>query len=186
MKHFNGFEARKDTSSAQLPIDAYVCKIISAEVNSTQYGDKLLVQFDIAEGPYTEYYAHQLADSTFADAKWKGNIRISVPTEGDQYFAQQLRGFNNFMYAVEESNPGFHWDWDEGKLAGKLLGIVYRNKEWEKDGKTGWYSEPFKPVTVEDVHSGNFSIPKEKPLAASKKPAQAETYTTVSEDDCPF
>ena len=46
-----------------------------------------------------------------------------------------------------------------------MVGVLFRNFEWEMDdGRSGWSTECCTFVSVEDVRTGNFRQPKDKPL----------------------
>ena len=55
------------------------------------------------------------------------------------------------------------------------MGVLFRNFEWAMDdGRSGWSTECCTFVSVEDVRTGNFKQPKDKPLrnkAANNIPA---------------
>ena len=72
--------------------------------------------------------------------------------------------FKGMVTSFEKSNPGYQWNWDEASLSGKLVGILFRNEEWEWDGKSGWAVRPFRAISIDSVRSGDFTIPKDKPL----------------------
>ena len=67
---------------------------------------------------------------------------------------------------LEESNDGFHFDWDESKIVKKRVGIIFRNKEYDFEGKRGWFTEPFSVTDVESIRAEKYKIPADKPLAA--------------------
>ena len=88
---------------------------------------------------------------------------------------------------MQESNPGYVWNWDENTLKGKKYGALFRNKEWEMDGNTGWTTEAGGAVTAEDIRTGNFKPLKDKPL--KDKPTQQQAAASApaeDEDDLPF
>lgn len=60
-------------------------------------------------------------------------------TEKDGWTASALKAL---IAAVEESNPGFHFDWDEKKLKDKVAGCLFRSEEWAFNGRTGWTTRP--------------------------------------------
>ena len=195
IKQYNGFKAEKSIEGG-LPVEAYICRIVGAAVRkSANTGSEYLaVAFDISEGAYAGYFSNLYANRTSEDAKYKGILNVMIPVEGTQWFESQKKQFNNLIYAVEESNKGFHFDWDESKLKNQFIGILFRNEEWEWEGKTGWNVKPFKALSVDDVKTGNYKIPKDKTL---KKPetntAPAPAYTNasfnpaeLSDDDIPF
>lgn len=84
MKKVN-VEAKKMSESAQIPIDGYVVSILSAKVEETDYGEKLAIGFDIAEGEYKDFYKQKFDGDTSENKKWKGVIRLNVPDEKNQY-----------------------------------------------------------------------------------------------------
>ena len=70
-----------------------------------------------------------------------------------------------------------------------MVGVLFRNREWEmSDGRSGWSTECCTFVSVEDVRTGNFKQPKDKPL--KKKPvsnASADVFVPVDDSgDLPF
>ena len=91
---------------------------------------------------------------------------------------------------IEESNPSFRWAWDENALKGNMVGVLFRNFEWEMDdGRSGWSTECCTFVSVEDVRTGNFKQPKDKPLRnKSTNNAPASNFTVIDDslDDLPF
>lgn len=175
----------------QIPTDKpYVCKIISAkgmhydeaqkkmvETPTDKQPQKLVIAFDITEGDYTGYYKKRFSKDTSEDKKWKGVIRINVPkSDGSEQDGWTIRRFNTTLVNIEESNPGYLWDNDLSKLKDKLIGMVYRNKEWEMNGNTGWFSEPYSIIKVEDARAGKFRKPQDKPLdKKNTAPALAST-----------
>lgn len=47
-----------------------------------------------------------------------------------------VRFFKAFITAVEKSNKGYTWNWDEKSLVGKLIIVNFGEEEYEKDGVT--------------------------------------------------
>lgn len=149
----------------KLPLDAYVCKVVKGVVQTNDYGDQLCVLFDIAEGEQTGFYAKEFKSNTMKDKKWKGVLRVWLPrddgSEKDEFTKSALKGF---VTSIENSNPGYQWDWNENSLAGKLLGIMFRNEEWEFNGKHGWAVRPLRAMSADTVRSGDYTLPDPKPL----------------------
>ena len=165
MKAFNGLEIKKSASASEpLPAGGYVAKILNAKVEEYSWGEVLVISFDIAEGEYKDFFSKQYKENTREDKKWKGNFRLTVPQESNQYFDSQKRTFGNAIWAIEESNPSFKWAWDENALKGKMVGVLFRNYEYDVEGRHGWSTECCTFVSVEDVQTGNFKQPKDKPL----------------------
>ena len=197
MRPFKNYESTQTFSSRPtLPAGGYVCKILNAEekVYSSSKGEwhKLEISFDIAEGENKGFYAVDYRAQTGEDKKWKGVIRLNVPNDdGSEMDAWNKRSFKTNMQAIEESNSGYHWDWNEAQLKNKTVGIVFRSEEWEYNGKHGWRTAPFKMVPAADVKSGNIKIPDPKPLngkAASQASTAADLsdFVEVASADLPF
>ena len=191
MKAFNGLEIKKSVSASEpLPAGGYVAKILNAKVEEYSWGEVLVISFDVAEGEYKDFFSKQYKENTREDKKWKGNFRLTVPNEGNQYFDSQKRTFGNAIWAIEESNSGYHWDWNEAALKGKMVGVLFRNFEWAMDdGRSGWSTECCTFVSVEDVRTGNFKQPKDKPLKRKESFSSnqfSEMVEIDSTDDLPF
>lgn len=183
MKQYNGAKAEKQTKET-LPAGGYEALILGAEVENNDWGERLRIDFDICAGPYAGFFDRQFAGSTFDDKKWKGSIRLTVPDEQSKFFEGDKRRFNNFLYAVEDSNKGYTWNWDETSLKRLKIGVIFANKEWEYEGKTGWATVCQSLCSIEDIRTGNYTVPADKPL--KKTGAAAESYTPVTDEDLPF
>ena len=190
IKSYNGFKPERTTARETLPAGGYVAKIMDATVISYDWGDVLKVDFDIAEGEHKGFFATDYRNNTNDDKKWRGTYRINIPNESNQYFDSQRKSFNNLIACLEETNNGFHWAWDETALKGKGIGVLFRNKEWEYNGSTGWTTECCAVTTAKDIREGNFKMPKDKPLkakAANTGVNSETTFAPVDDDaDLPF
>ena len=183
MKSYNGFEAKKaSTGREQLPVGGYVCTIMKAEEEELSWGRRFKVSIDIAEGEYTGFWKKDYTGNDRDDKKWRGVLYLNVPKDdGSDIDNWNKRLFNNFIWAVQESNTGYVWDWDENKLKGKKVGVLYRNEEWilKDSGKTGWSTKAYTAASVEDIRTGNYKLPKDKPLSDKQK--QAAGISTANE-----
>lgn len=190
IKKFNGYEAKMIQPREQLPVGGYVCKIMKAEVLDYSWGQRLAVSIDIAEGQYKDFYANEYRAQTTEDKRWKGVLRLSIPTDdGSERDEWTKRSFNNFIGVVEDANPGYRFDWDETKLKGKTVGILFRNEEWEFNGRSGWSVKPFSTAAIGDIKDGKDFKIKDKPLAknaGAAAPAFAEEASSISGDELPF
>lgn len=161
----NWNEVKEFTDRPKLPLGAYVCRVKKVAVQSTDYGDQLCILFDICEGEYKDFFNSEFAANTMTDKKWKGVLRQWLPKDdGSEKDEWTKSSFKGMVTSFEKSNPGYQFDWNEASLVGKLIGIMFRNEEWEYDGKTGWAVRPFKAISVDSVRSGDFTLPKDKPL----------------------
>lgn len=165
----NWNEVREFSERRELELDAYVCKIKQGVVQQNDKGAQLCVVFDIAEGEYSGFYADDFKANTREDKKWKGVLRLFLPrndgSEKDEWTKSTLKGF---CTAVEKSNPGYQWNWDENSLKGKNIGILFRNEQWAYNGKTGWAVRPFRALSVDSVRNGDYKVPDDKPLSSAQ------------------
>ena len=88
--------------------------------------------------------------------------------------------------AVEESNAGYHWDWDETKLKGKVCGILVRDKEYSFNGRHGFAPEIFKLVSIQSIRDKSFKMPAPKYLNGNAPTEPATSSATSSVDDIDF
>lgn len=193
MKRYSGATAEKIATREQLPIGGYEVKIISIKEEVYDWGTRLAIAFDIVEGDYKGFYQKDFDNQTGEDKKWRGVYRIYEPKDdGSEKDAWTKRTFNNFIYCLEDSNPGYHLDWaplekgDFSQLKGKLLGMLFRSEEWEMNNngeyRTGWSTRPFAVLSTGDIKDGNFKMPKDKPL--KEKASAANQFAPLdSEDD---
>lgn len=191
MKPYGNFKAQKSTGGSQaIPAGGYVGKIKAAKVAEYNWGNVLEVAFDVTEGELTGFFQKQFDANTADDKKWKGVCRIVIPDGTEEEW--QRRPFENLIYSIEDSNSGYHWDWNEAGLKGKLCGFLFNNREWEMNGNTGWTTECRNAATVDDVREGTYKIPKDRPLknGSSSRMNQpnvnAGDFSETSDDDVPF
>ncbi|MFR3238489.1 MAG: hypothetical protein ACLTOU_08175 [Acutalibacter sp.] len=195
MRAINNWENVKASADfTALPAGGYVCKIQGAKIRTFDGRngsfERLEVAVDIVEGEYKDHFRRDFDSQNTEDKKWRGVLRLYVPSgdgsEQDNWSAAKLK---RFISDVEDSNPGYHWDWEEQKLKGKLVGLTFRREEWEWGGKTGWKTNPFQAYTVEDIRQNKFQLPKDKPLkkeAAPAVPKFEDAVDTEGDDDLPF
>lgn len=154
MKAFAGYEPKKQSSREPLPAGGYVVKILDAAEVTYSWGNVLEISFDVTEGQHKDFFRSDYKNNTNEDKKWRGKYRLVVPKDdGSEKDGWSKNTFNGAMFALEDSNPGFHWEWDESKLKGLTVGALFRNKEWEMNGSSGWTTECCAFITAEDVRT---------------------------------
>ena len=178
-----------------LPKGGYVCQIQGARIKeyTGQNGsfERLEIALDICEGEFKDYYRKDFEAQNTEDRKWRGVLRLFLPKEDasqqDEWAKSRLK---SLIGAIEDSNPGYHWDWDETKLKGKRVGCLFRAEEWEFAGRSGWKTQPFKAMDVQSIRDGKFALPKDKPLNRQPIQQAAEAdFSAInleSDDDLPF
>ena len=100
-----------------------------------------------------------------------------------------MRRFKTMIEAFEDSNDGYHWDWNEETLKGKLIGGVFNNKEWEMNGRTGFFTNCHHLTSAENIRKGNFKIPDDTLLkGTTKKSDENGGWMDVSgeQEELPF
>lgn len=166
------------TERRKLPLGAYVCRIKQANVQQNTWGDQLCILFDIEDGEYAGFYDADFKGNTREDKKWKGVLRYFLPLDnGDEKDEYTKSSFKGLVTSIEESNPGYTWNWDERTLKGKLLGIIFRNEEWEYNEKSGWAVRPWRACSVDTVADGSYTLPKDKPLKKAETASYGNAYT---------
>lgn len=195
MKPFSGYEAKKKTTREHIPAGGYVVKVLDVKEDECKWGNVLEISFDVIEGQYTGFFKADYKNNGYEDKKWRGKYRLNVPKDdGTDEDNQTKVNFNDVMYSFEDSNNKFHWDWDETKLKGLTIGALFRRKEWEINGYTGFWSECCKLIPAQDIRDGNFEIPKDK-LLNNKKNNKAQELgvggpsfedITDTDDEFPF
>lgn len=115
-----------------LPPGAYKCQVVQVNITKTQSGKEMMVFcFDIAEGPFKDYYMKQFKSrqKTDKDVKYPGIFRQL--TRGDS-----LPFFKGVITSIEKSNPGYRWNWEEKSLIKKYFGGIFGREEYVgTDGK---------------------------------------------------
>ena len=186
----NWNEVQEFSDRQKLPLGAYVCKVKQVRIQDNSFGSQLCMLFDISEGEYAGYFQKDYNGNTAQDKKWRGVLRVWVPNDdGSDKDEMTKRGFKGMVTAFEKSNPGYVWDWNENSLVNKQVGILFRNEEWNYNGKQGWAVRPFRAISVDTVRDESYTLPKDKPLSATTNVAPTNPnngYVEVEDDELPF
>ena len=184
MKKIENFEQVKASGEFDsLKPGGYIGVLYKAEDESEK--EYLKVSFDIAEGEFAGYYKNLYSQFNF----WGGVFIRS-------YKEKALSMFKGFIKAVEESNVGYVWNWDESTLKGKKVGLIIQEEEYVPTGGThaGELRTRLivqKVVNVETIKSGKYKVPELKKLDKYTGPtvkAQANDVKpmNISDDSLPF
>ena len=128
INNWDNIEAKGISDFVRLSAGGYVGIIKNAEeyTSETTGNKSLKVECDICEGKFKDYFQKSY-DNNDSNKKWDNNsTRYLGLGESSLPF---LKGF---ITAVENSNVGYKWDWDEKKLIGKKVGLVYQYEEYKK------------------------------------------------------
>ena len=189
---YTGYKAEKPASGKEtLPVGAYIAKVLDVKEIPYDWGNVLVVSFDIAEGEHKDFFKTDYNANTNEDKKWRGTYRLNVPKDdGTEQDGWTKNTFNSAMYAVEASNKGYAWNWDEKTLKGKAAGVLFRNFEWEMNGKNGWSTECGMLLAVDDVRNGKFKPMKDKPLKNKAVTTSGSSFSSFAEapdeEELPF
>lgn len=172
IKENNGFE--------KLPVGGYIVKILNVQdVSDKEY---LKVSFDIAEGDKKGFFKKQYDEDTRQDKKWPnaGSFVRSYKSTAESMF----KGFAN---AVENSNKGYTFDFDEKSLVGKQVGIVVGLEEYvNQKGAVRERTYVSAVRSVDTIKKGDFKIPETKKLDLTKvafTTKSAEPFVNPFSDD---
>jgi hypothetical protein len=178
----------------QLPVGGYVMKIMGAEVKENRVGQYVQVSMDVAEGQYKDFFAEDYRAQQPQDGKdkiWHCTYFLNVPLDdGSEKDGWTKRRFKTFTDALESSNEGYHFDWDEKKFKGLMIGGLFNLREWEKDGRTGKSTNLAQVCSVEKIRTGKYKLPKDQLLSGGSSDSAASSvpsgFTVVHDDDLPF
>lgn len=154
MKKIENFEQINEAGDFKnLPAGIY--PLVIKEVVDVPEREYLDIHFDICSGENKDYYS--------ATNKGYGSSIRS-------YKETALPFFKAFITAVEKSNPGYKWGWDEKKLAGKhVIGVfgeeeyLAKNDEGKLEKRVG--TKCFEFRSLEAFKEGKIKVPELKKLS---------------------
>ena len=173
MKQIKDFDNVQAANGFERPeAGGYVCIIRHVEDNPSK--EFIHLEVDIAEGKFKGYAAETAERAGF----W--------PLRCNRFYGGKSVGyFKAFIEAVQNTNKGYRWDWNEQSLVNKGVGIVFREKEYvARDGSIRKSIAPFEFKTAAQIRDGDFTVPAPKPV----NPAAAAPATFLDEDggELPF
>jgi hypothetical protein len=167
----------------RLTLGGHVCQIKNAKIDTTTTGKEVLViQFDIANGDCANFYTNEFQRrfTSNPDAKYMGVYRQL--TEGNS-----LKFFKGLITAIENSNQGYVWNWEEKTLKGKFFGGVFGEEQYLNSKGEAKMSTKCRFIrSVDQVLSG-VEIPKPKMLKGNENYNVNSLGTEVfPEEEIPF
>jgi len=153
MKSIDNWNEIKAAGANERPTaGGYVC--IIKKVTDDPNKELLHIEYDIAEGPFKSYAADTAERAGF----WPLDFTKSYKTKALGFFKAMIE-------AIEATNSGFTWTWDEKKLVNKGVGIILREEEYEnRNGQLRTRLKPYAFCTANDIRTGNFTVPEAKLL----------------------
>lgn len=197
IKRFGDYEQTKAYGNyEQLPKGGYVLQIKGVETRSNSNGEYLFISADIYEGDYMQFFTREYKNQQTEDKKWHCNYLLNIPKDdGSEQDGWTKRRFKTFTEALEDSNDGYHFDWDEQKFKGKLIGGLFNGREFEtSQGQIRMATNWGGVTSVDKIRSGDYTLPKDRLLDRGfNRPAAPKTDSegfmdipVGSDDDFPF
>lgn len=155
---YGDFEAKKSGGTFLPPVGQYVAEIQGVRLDKNYSGDRdvIVCMVEITEGEYKGQYHKVFEDQKerFGDnVKYKGTFTLTPWTPADELWIKER--FERNLWGVQDSNPGYKWDWDENKLKGKKVGINVRENHYKgNDGKRKITTEIGEFVSINDIRDG--------------------------------
>ena len=197
IKRFGDYEQTKAYGNyEQLPKGGYVLQIKNVDRRENSNGIYYFISADIYEGDYMQFFAREYKNQQTEDKKWHCNFLLNEPKDdGSEQDSWTKRKFKTFTEALEDSNEGYHFDWDEQHFKGKLIGGLFNGREYETQrGEIRMATNWGGVTSVENIRSGNYTLPKDRLIDRGfNRPAAPNTdadgfmdIPTGSDDDYPF
>jgi len=193
MKAYNGFKSEAQSQKPRmLPAGPYVARIIAVKIDGQEPDQTLILRVDVCEGPFTDYFRNRYKtekEKSQFEPRYKGDYKLRIPNDENtraMYPESDKKRFNDAIYRIEKSNEGYHWDWNEQGLVGKIVGINMQGSDYN--------GYPFTKIgrleIAEDVRRGIVQPMKPKsPRGDADDSAHIDLqsgFTAVETDDLPF
>ena len=190
MKPFSDYDKTQAyTEFETLPKGGYVLTVLNAvELVWPSGGKYIQIACDILEGEYTSFYAKQYKDDKREDKRWKCNFNLTEPADdGSERDAYIKRRFKTVMNAFEDSNPGYHWDWNETALKGKKIGGLFNIRQYKKsNGDIGEVTNLAALIAVDKIYANDYKLPKDKLIEPETTASDFQSVSTIFDDALPF
>lgn len=163
--------------NAQLPAGVYVGKIVNVMLGNSQKGDEMLtLAVDIAEGEYKDHFRKAFDrkmqfKKEGQEVKWP--CQYYQLTRKDE---QTMGRFKGLLTAIEMSNDGYKWNWEETSLRGKVCGVIMREEEYiGNDNKPHTTTRCYAIIPISEMD--NATVPEKKCVE------QPQGYNSPAFDD---
>ena len=156
---YEDFQAKKRGGVFLPPVGQYIGEIQGVRLEPSYSDDRevIICMVEITEGEYKNQYHKVFEDQKerFGDnVKYRGTFKLTPYKPGDELWIKNRWEEN--LNCIQESNPGYKWDWDETKLKGKKIGLNIRENNYigKNDGKPHTTTEVGQFEIVSDVRAG--------------------------------
>ena len=163
MKAINNFDKIQESGSFEkLPVGGYIIKILA--VDDVPEKEYLKIFFDINDGEKKGFFQKAFKEDTRAEKKW--------PNAGSfirSYKETALPMFKGFTNAIDNSNKGYKWNFDEKSLVNKIVGVVIGEEQYlNQKGQVRTRTYVSAVRSVDTIKKGEFTVPELKKLDATK------------------
>ncbi len=174
MRKINNWEnIQESTTFKRLKPSGYICKILKVEDHPDK--EYLKIYFDVNGGEDKGYFKSQFEKDTRKERKWP-NAGIFIRSYKDSA-TSMFKGFTN---AVEKSNKGYQWNFDEKTLVNKVVGLIIADEQYQNQkGQVRVRNYVAAVRSVETIEKGEYEIPALKELTTTK------TTTAPANDPIP-
>ncbi|MCF0121636.1 MAG: hypothetical protein HUJ74_00100, partial [Lachnospiraceae bacterium] len=140
-----------------------------------------------AEGEYSGFYANEYKNQQSENKKWHCNYLLNIPNDdGSERDGWTKRKFKTVIEAIEDSNSGYHFDWDEQKFKGKIVGGLFNEREYEDStGNVRRVTNLAKICNAEKIRSKKFTLPNDTLIKRSAK-NDFDKFMQIPDSDLPF
>ena len=186
-KDWETAQAYTGGAGQQMTPGGHICKIVALRQETSKNGNPMIVvAFDIDEGSELDgFYKARLKEQQKQNSasKWQGVIRFMLYDKG----GNTNPFFKGFIKSLEESNAGYHWDWDERSAVDKKIGIVFREEEYMQETQIRSSVKAWQARSVQAILDG-VPVPPKKPLQEHGAQPFDPTagFVAVDSDELPF
>lgn len=182
MKKYDNWDQVEETSSFKTLVPS-ICGVKILSVENVEDKEYLKIEFDIVKSDNKDEFKGYFTDQYERFQKPDNKPWPNQGTLYRSYKESAISFFKSFITAVEKSNAGYRWDWNEKSLVGKFFVAVFGEEEYLDEEE----NEVKISVKVQEVRSaeawknGDIKIP-----ALKKLKNRPETKTTKKEDNDSF
>jgi hypothetical protein len=162
----------------QLPAGVYKVGIVRAEAGVTKTNkEKMVLALEITDGDYQGIFSRKYKSKKQFNENAAWPCLFHQVTEGDS-----LGRYKALIMAIEASNPGYKWDFDETTLKGKEVGCVFREEEYigQQDGKVHSIAKPYQFIPLDEMDKA--TVPEKKCIDQAPPAGGVGGY----DEDIPF
>lgn len=172
MKPIQGYDLVNEAGEFErLPAGIYgvtITKVVDNPAN-----EYLEVYCDITQDCKYKNYFKNLVDAGLTDTS--RSFR--------SYKTNALPFFKAFITAIEKTNSGYHWDWDESKLVGKKAMAVFGEEEYiANNGEVRVATRVVEFRSYEAFKEGRIKVPELKKLSEEDKAKLVKPATPVANE----